>query len=783
MKNKFIIKFLIILFFLFSKNLFAEELDITALKIELTKKNQVVLAEGDVKISDVKNNIILSDKVKYNKTKDYVESIGKTEITTSESYKVDGQNIFYDNKKGIIYSTNDTVIYDKSGNQIYVEMFNYLVEKNLFFSKGKVKIIDNRDNEYFFSEIYIDEKTKKIVGSDIKSFFNEKPFGGDERNKPRFFANSGTIAEGNTIFQKGVFTVCQYREKDKCPPWEIRAKKIEHNAAKKTIYYEDAVLKIYDFPIFYFPKFFHPDPTVKRKSGFLIPTFRDNSTVGYSATLPYFWAISDSKDMTITPKLYGEENILVLNEYRQAFKKGFLFVDTSYTEGYKKTNNKKLPGSRSHFFSKFNIDFAENEEYVSNLEINIQRVSNPTYLEVHKINTDLVDYNNKILQNEIKYEFQGKENYFGLTGSVFENTSITGRERYEYIFPNINFERNLISNDKIGILDFNGNAFAKNYKVDQETKFLVNDLNWKSRSFVSLGGIESRFEGIIKAVNYEADNADKYKTDGFNSELSSAISYNAELPLIKRDKSNSRIGFLIPKFSLRHAPSQMRNIDDDDLRLSYSNLFSLNKNSQIDVIEEGTSATLGFEISSNDINANNLGDKKYSVSLGQVYNFEESPLRPRKSSLDQKTSDLVGETYFKLNENFSISNTFSLDHNFNTINYNNMEAKLILGNTNFNVKYLEENNHVGSNGYIRSDVSIDLNDTSELTFDIKKNLETDSTEFYNLAYSYINDCLKAGLVFRREFYSDRDIESSDSLMFKVSLLPFGSVLSSPLIDR
>ena len=139
MKNRFIKKLLIILFFFFSGNLFAEELDITALKIELTKKNQVILAEGDVKISDIKNNIILSDKVKYNKIKDYVESIGKTEITTSESYRVDGQNIFYDNKKGIIYSTNDTVIYDKSGNQIYVEMFNYLVEKNLFFSKRKSK--------------------------------------------------------------------------------------------------------------------------------------------------------------------------------------------------------------------------------------------------------------------------------------------------------------------------------------------------------------------------------------------------------------------------------------------------------------------------------------------------------------------------------------------------------------------------------------------------------------------------------------------------------------------
>ena len=70
MKNRFIKKLLIILFFFFSGNLFAEELDITALKIELTKKNQVILAEGDVKISDIKNNIILSDKVKYNKIKD-----------------------------------------------------------------------------------------------------------------------------------------------------------------------------------------------------------------------------------------------------------------------------------------------------------------------------------------------------------------------------------------------------------------------------------------------------------------------------------------------------------------------------------------------------------------------------------------------------------------------------------------------------------------------------------------------------------------------------------------
>ena len=69
MRNKFIKIILIVLSFFFSQNLSGEELDITALKIELTKENQVVEAEGDVKISDKKNNIILSDKVKYNKMK------------------------------------------------------------------------------------------------------------------------------------------------------------------------------------------------------------------------------------------------------------------------------------------------------------------------------------------------------------------------------------------------------------------------------------------------------------------------------------------------------------------------------------------------------------------------------------------------------------------------------------------------------------------------------------------------------------------------------------------
>ena len=100
----------------------------------------------------------------------------------------------------------------------------------------------------------------------------------------------------------------------------MKAKKIIHDRIKKTIYYEHATLKFYEIPIFYFPKFFHPDPTVKRQSGFLAPFFTNSTSVGAGFALPYYWAINNNKDLTFTPKIYSKENILFLSEYRQAFK-------------------------------------------------------------------------------------------------------------------------------------------------------------------------------------------------------------------------------------------------------------------------------------------------------------------------------------------------------------------------------------------------------------------------------------------------------------------------------
>ena len=83
-----------------------------------------------------------------------------------------------------------------------------------------------------------------------------------------------------TEFRKSNFTLCNYRENDKCPPWTIQSSEMLHDNKKKTIYYDNALIKFMIFQYFYAPKLSHPDPTVKRRSGFLVPSFEDTNNLG-----------------------------------------------------------------------------------------------------------------------------------------------------------------------------------------------------------------------------------------------------------------------------------------------------------------------------------------------------------------------------------------------------------------------------------------------------------------------------------------------------------------------
>ena len=153
-----------------------------------------------------------------------------------------------------------------------------------------------------------------------------------------------------------------------------------------------------------------------------------------------------------------------------------------------------------------------------------------------------------------------------------------------------------------------------------------------------------------------------------------------------------------------------------------------------------------------------------------------------ETSLDEKLSDLVGSAKLSINNRMSLNYNFALDENYNDLNYNELGASFDINPLKVNFDYLKEMKHIGNQEYFKTKLEIENTENTLLSFENKRNLITDSSEFYNLSYEYINDCLRAGLVYRREFYTDSELEPENSLMFKITIVPFGDI-SSPSFSK
>ena len=216
--------------------------------------------------------------------------------------------------------------------------------------------------------------------------------------------------------------------------------------------------------------------------------------------------------------------------------------------------------------------------------------------------------------------------------------------------------------------------------------------------------------------------------------------------------------------------------EEENSKLNPTKAFDLDRLNSNNNFETGLSTTVGLDYEIRDKN------KLIDVSLSQIFNQKENKNMPTSMGLDEKISDLVGNTKYTINDKFSLNYNFALDQNYGDFNYNEIGTKANLNNFNIDVSYLEEKKHIGNNEYVKSKIDYILNNDTNLSYEFKRNLITDSSEFYNLSYEYFNDCLRAGLVYRREFYNDSEIEAENSLMFKITLTPFGNI-NSPKLNK
>jgi LPS-assembly protein len=147
----------------------------------------------------------------------------------------------------------------------------------------------------------------------------------DTADATRMAATRADRSSGNyTVFENGVYTACAPCKDDpkKPPLWQVKGMRIIHDQIDKMLYFENAQLEFFGVPLAYIPYFSAPDPTVKRKTGFLMPGISSNSTYGFGVEVPFYWAIAPDYDATFNPRFMTQQGVLLQGEFRQRLMDG-----------------------------------------------------------------------------------------------------------------------------------------------------------------------------------------------------------------------------------------------------------------------------------------------------------------------------------------------------------------------------------------------------------------------------------------------------------------------------
>ena len=206
----------------------------------------------------------------YEKDKEKIEIIGKSNALIDSNYNFKTEDILILRKEMIISSDKGATIIDNNSQTLYeIKKFSYSIKDKII--KGEKIFINSKFNQpfsdkYFFNSAVFNLKDGNYIAKDINIELKKDTFG-NKNNDPRFKGVSSSSKDGITTINKGIY---HCKKNDTCPPWSIQADKVTYDQNKKQINYTNALVKVYDVPVIYFPKFFHPGPTVKRQSGFFV---------------------------------------------------------------------------------------------------------------------------------------------------------------------------------------------------------------------------------------------------------------------------------------------------------------------------------------------------------------------------------------------------------------------------------------------------------------------------------------------------------------------------------
>ena len=417
--------------------------------------------------------------------------------------------------------------------------------KNKAYVKGNVSILDEDGVVYFADYAEVDKGFKNGLTKNISILFPDNS---------KMAASSGKRFKGTiSRLKKALYSACNCDDPNKKPTWQIKASEVVHDSKRKRISYKNAFLEFLGFPVAYTPYYSHPDPSIKRQSGFLFPSYTSNSELGTIVSTPYYYALSPYKDLTIEPMYISNQRPLIYAQYRQRFQNGELNIESSFTNADRRTRVKTYSNkNRGHLF--INGKFDHNDFWRYGFDVN--RATDDTYLSRYMFEgaTDR-------LQSNFFIEGFDDKNYFHAIGIATQvQSSAYQSKKTPLILPSINYNYQS-DKTKIGFVDFNASFLSLTRREGADTR-KISLQPIITYPFTDNFGNRFKFQSKTTLSTYmlsHVERTNKSDFKGIKNRIHPELLFGWDHPLQKI--KNDSIFFLKPQAAIILAPNRGSNED------------------------------------------------------------------------------------------------------------------------------------------------------------------------------------------------------------------------------
>lgn len=685
---------------------------------------------------------------------------------------ISADKITYDESLGVVVASGSVEL--SRGEQIVLsDSVSYNLRNDVVTASGNVSMLDPQGNVVFANFVELTDDLREGFIRDIRILLSDRS---------RLAAASGYRVGGNkSVLRSGVFSPCELCREDptRAPLWQIKAAQVEHDQVERVIRYRDAWMEIFGVPVIYTPYMEHPDPTVDRKSGFLAPTLGSSEILGATYQQPYFWAISDDKDLTISPIITSKQGVVAAGQYRQLFPNGTVDLRGSGTFADLKRTDGSIENDafRGHVDGTARFDIDDRWRW----GVDAQRASDDTYLRIYDFS------NERTLTSRAFAEGFSGRNYAAVNTYLYQGLRRTDdNDTLPIIHPLA--EYSYLSDPGVGGGKYTMDAslLALTRPEGRDSRRISVALGWELPYTGPAGDVYNlvaRVQGDgywVNDVDPNSDTANPSGTteSGIAGRVLPQVALQWRYPWVRHSGTMHQV--IEPMAQVVLAPNgsnpgEIPNEDSQDFEFDDTNLFSLNRFTGVDRVDPGSRVDYGLKwtVAGN-------GGGWASAFVGQSYRARTDAVFEQGSGVEDNLSDIVGRVRIKPTYALDLGYRFRLDKDDLSISRSELDLQVGPPALNLNLGYSSIDVDAQAEEFgRREELNWTLNSRLSKYWwafgGLRVDLEADEAREARIGVTYRDECFLVQTIGRRSYFSDREIEPEDSVFVNFVFKHLGGV--------